>query len=80
MECARISLSGRVFEDDFRPWIRRHSRKLGLELLGVSEERGTLVVEARGAEPMLQALALGCALGPESVLVEKFDIEIKKLQ
>ncbi|MEM6460357.1 MAG: acylphosphatase [Pseudomonadota bacterium] len=80
MNAARISLTGRVFEDDFPPWIRRHSRKLGLELLNLSEEQGALVIEAFGAEPMLQALALGCALGPESVLVDEFDIEIKSLQ
>ena len=80
MNSARISLTGRVFEEDFPPWIRRHSTKLGLELLSVSKEREALVVKVHGSEPMLQALALGCALGPESVLVDKFDIEIENLQ
>lgn len=80
MNSARISLTGRVFEEDFPPWIRRHSRKLGLQLLRVSKDHEALVVEAHGAEPMLQALALGCALGPESVLVDTFDIHIGNLQ
>ncbi|MCY6380077.1 hypothetical protein [Hoeflea prorocentri] len=80
MNSARISLTGKVFEQDFAPWIRRHSRKLGLEILRLSRDRDALIVEACGSEPMLQALALGCALGPESVLVDRFDIEIRNLQ
>ncbi len=65
-----------MFQEDFPAWIKRHSDKLGLEGLTVWRESEFLVIEANGLEPMLQALALGCSLGPGSVLVETYDVRI----
>lgn len=67
---ARILLTGDVHSADFPAWIARHARKLGLVRVTTEQVPAGLEVTASGAEEMLQALALGVSLGPESVLVD----------
>ena len=67
---ARILLTGDVHSADFPPWIARHAHKLGLVRVTTERVEAGLEVTASGAEEMLQALALGVSLGPESVLVD----------
>lgn len=71
---ARIHLTGHVQSADFPAWIARHAHKLGLDHVTTRQVPSGLEVTAEGAEEMLQALALGVSLGPESVLVETVDI------
>ncbi|WP_439521162.1 hypothetical protein [Marivita sp.] len=71
---ARIQLTGDVQSDDFPNWIARHAHKLGLADVTTRQVPSGLEVTAHGAEEMLQALALGASLGPESVLVETMTI------
>lgn len=71
---ARIVLTGRVHSADFPRWIARHAHKLGLDEVRTRQVPSGLEVTAEGAEEMLQALALGVSLGPESVLVETMKI------
>ncbi|MBM2320038.1 MULTISPECIES: acylphosphatase [Marivita] len=71
---ARIYLTGDVHSADFPQWIARHAHKLGLDHVTTQRVPSGLEVTAQGAEEMLQALALGASLGPESVLVETMDI------
>jgi len=67
---AKIHLTGDVHSDDFPNWIAKHAHKLGLVAVKTQSVATGLEVTAQGAEEMLQALALGASLGPESVLVE----------
>lgn len=71
---ATIRLTGDVQSPDFPIWIQRHARKLGLASVATRKMPGVLEVTAVGPEEMLQALALGASLGPESVLVETVSI------
>jgi acylphosphatase len=71
---ARIHLTGHVQSADFPNWIARHAHKLGLDHVTTQHVPDGLEVRAQGPEEMLQALALGVSLGPESVLVETMDI------
>ncbi|WP_292063498.1 hypothetical protein [Marivita sp. XM-24bin2] len=71
---ARIHLTGHVESPDFPRWIARHAHKLGLDHVTTEQVPSGLQVTAVGAEEMLQALALGMSLGPESVLVETMTI------
>jgi len=72
-ECtATITLYGDVFASDFPDWILRHAKKLGLQGV-VTPLNNCLQVTAIGPDIMLEALALGCSLGPASVMVEKME-------
>jgi hypothetical protein len=71
---AQILLTGDVGNSDFPVWIARHAHKLGLFNVTTQRVPLGLKVTAKGAEEMLQALALGASLGPESVLVETMTI------
>ena len=70
---ATIRIYGKVQAADFPAWIARHARKLGLIGVTTSQGSGCVTVQATGAQDMLGALALGCSLGPASVLVERVD-------
>ena len=70
---ATIRIYGKVQAADFPAWIARHARKLGLLGVTTSQAPGCVTVQATGAQEMLSALALGCSLGPASVLVERVD-------
>ncbi|MEN8657957.1 acylphosphatase [Marivita sp.] len=74
MMSAQIHLTGDVHSVDFPQWIARHARKLGLDRVTTQQVPTGLEVTAVGADEMLQALALGVSLGPESVLVETMSI------
>lgn len=70
---ATIRIYGQVQAADFPDWIARHARKLGLIGVVTSQASGCVTVQATGAQDMLGALALGCSLGPATVLVERVD-------
>ncbi len=72
---ATISLFGDVFAPDFPDWITRHAHKLGLRSV-VKRIDNCLRVTATGPDVMLEALALGCSLGPASVMVENTEFNL----
>lgn len=72
---ATIDLFGVVSAGDYPKWIRRHADKLGLTGLQLDQGERRMRVIATGPEEMLNALSLGCSLGPESVLVERVHME-----
>lgn len=71
---ATIRLTGQVNSTDFPSWIETHARKLGIEVAGTDTAQGEMVICVLGHEEMVHALALGCSLGPKSVLVEEMEI------
>jgi hypothetical protein len=70
---ATISIFGDVFAPDFPEWISRHANKLGLHSLSTIRLEDCLKLEAIGAPDMLDAFALGCSLGPQSVMVDQIE-------
>ncbi|MEP4194745.1 MAG: hypothetical protein ABJL99_03825 [Aliishimia sp.] len=67
---ATIKLTGDVNTPDFAGWIEKHARKLDVQLLDTQTDRAGVSLKVQGAEELVQALALGCSLGPASVMVE----------
>lgn len=72
---ATITLLGDVFATDFPDWIHRHADKLGLHCT-VTPFNDCLQINATGPDVMLEALALGCSLGPSSVMVEQMKFSL----
>lgn len=73
-EIAMLQIFGRVDAPDFPDWILRHASKLGLSKVSTVLTESRLEVNAAGDSEMLNALALACTLGPQSVLVERVDV------
>lgn len=76
----RLVIEGNLASPSFLPWIERHSRRLGLrcEALKAGPERVELRVE--GQTDLIDALEVGCLLGPFDVWVEKIEREPAALQ
>ena len=66
----RLVISGKVEASTFIPWIERHGSKLGLTHIVCRKGPGSIEVEAEGIEEMLDAMEVGCLLGPAEVWVE----------
>ncbi|MEM7519529.1 MAG: acylphosphatase [Pseudomonadota bacterium] len=71
---ARIVLTGDVAHAAFPGWIARHAQKLGLTDVTARLIPNGLEIRAHGVAEMVQALALGASLGPETVLVETVEV------
>ncbi|MEM1129006.1 MAG: acylphosphatase [Pseudomonadota bacterium] len=67
-------LFGHVAAKDFPSWIERHARKLGIEYAFAATQPSMITIEAHGADEMLDAFALACSLGPQSVCVDRLQI------
>ena len=68
---ATIHVFGNIVALDFPIWILNHAKKLGLHDVKTLRHHNCIEVLAAGPEEMLDALALGCSLGPTTVLVER---------
>lgn len=71
--CQTFRIFGDVGSDVYAGWIARHARRLGLRgaILHHGADRLDLVVT--GQADLVDALALGCSLGPQEVLVDRID-------
>ena len=69
--CLRIL--GDVGPADFRAWTLRHAGRLGLRCTIISHRADCLEVVASGPDALIEALALGCSLGPRSVMVDRVE-------
>jgi len=68
---ATIHVFGNIVALDFPSWILNYANKLGLHDVKTLRHHNCLEIVAAGPEEMLDALALGCSLGPATVLVEQ---------
>jgi acylphosphatase len=66
-------ITGDVGAASFAAWITRHARKLGLRGAVLAQDAGQIDVIASGPPDLLDALSLGCSLGPQEVWVEKIE-------
>ncbi|WP_235815656.1 acylphosphatase [Cypionkella psychrotolerans] len=57
----------------FATWIARHARRLGLRGAILRQEADRIDLVVTGLPDLLDAMALGCSLGPQEVWVERID-------
>ena len=67
----RFEITGDVGAPVFVPWIVRHARRLGLRGAVLAQGRGQIDLVDTGQADLLDALALGCSLGPQEVWVDR---------
>jgi acylphosphatase len=64
-------LTGNVGAYSFIPWIKQHADKLGLESAVTSYSESRLEISFKGPRDLLDAMEMGCSLGPFEVWVEE---------
>ena len=67
----RFEITGDVGAAVFATWIVRHARRLGLRGAVLAQGPGQIDLVATGQADLLDALAMGCSLGPREVWVER---------
>ena len=68
-----FAILGDVGAPIFATWIARHARRLGLRGAILRHETGRIEMVVTGLPDLLDAMALGCSLGPQEVWVERID-------
>ncbi|MFT4012250.1 MAG: acylphosphatase [Paracoccus sp. (in: a-proteobacteria)] len=68
-----FTITGRFAPPDFTPWIERHARRLGLSLRVTAPAPDRLTLLLDGPPDLLDAMEMGCLLGPREVWVETID-------
>lgn len=68
-----FAILGDVGAPIFAIWIARHARRLGLRGAILHHDAGRLEMVVTGLPDLLDAMALGCSLGPQEVWVEQID-------
>ncbi len=71
----RFVLSGDVGAPEFPAWIARHAARLGLQARMGPRSAGRLELTVGGPPDLVDAMELGCSLGPIGVWVETVDRE-----
>jgi acylphosphatase len=69
----RFEIIGDVGAPVFARWIVRHARRLGLSGAVLAQGPGQIDLVATGQADLLDALALGCSLGPQEVWVDRIN-------
>ena len=67
----QFEIFGDVGAPVFATWIVRHARRLGLRGAVLAQGPGRIDLVATGQVDLLDALALGCSLGPQEVWVDR---------
>ena len=66
-------ISGRVGSPVFAIWIARHAARLGLSGRVVAHGAEEVEVVLSGPPDLLDAMELGCSLGPREVWVDRIE-------
>lgn len=66
----RFWIRGNVGSAVFPGWIARHAARLGLQGQVISQETSCVTVVLSGPADLLDAMALGCSLGPQEIWVD----------
>lgn len=67
----RIAILGDLGASTFIPWIERHANKLGLKTSFSAIESHRIEMEIEGPEALIDAMEMGCLLGPIDVWVDE---------
>ncbi|MFT3691094.1 acylphosphatase [Paenirhodobacter sp.] len=73
MTTERFTLHGRLAPGAFAPWIERHAARIGVSVRFGPRAATRITFAATGAPDLLDALEMGCLLGPREVWVELID-------
>ncbi len=66
----RLIIRGELHSTTFLPWVERHCRRLGLVCETLYSDAGEAVFKVNGQPDLIDALEVGCLLGPFDVWVE----------
>ncbi|MBS1183163.1 MAG: acylphosphatase-like protein [Proteobacteria bacterium] len=69
----RLTIRGRLGADSFLPWVMRHAARLGLAGDIRHADAGRVDIDLRGPVDLIDAMEMGCLLGPIDVWVETID-------
>jgi acylphosphatase len=69
----QFRIVGRVGHPVFGLWIARHAARLGLEADGFEQGETWVKVVVTGPPELLDAMELGCSLGPCEVWVDRIE-------
>ena len=68
-----FGIHGEVGAPIFATWIAHHARRLGLRGAILWHDAGQIDLVLTGLPELLDAMALGCSLGPREVWVERIE-------
>ena len=72
IDCAEhFCIRGDVGAGVFAGWIDRHAARLGLRARVLSQRADCVEVQVSGAPELLDAMEMGCLLGPREVWVDE---------
>ncbi|SIR11310.1 hypothetical protein SAMN05880590_1125 [Rhizobium sp. RU35A] len=75
--CERMVIDGALDSAALLPWVERHARKLGLEQTVRQADATRLILELTGPEELIDAMEIGCLLGPIDVWVDAIERSVK---
>ncbi|MHA7867011.1 MAG: acylphosphatase [Salipiger thiooxidans] len=65
-----FSIAGQVDAPGFAPWIERHACRIGVGVTLLQAASDHVEIEVEGPPALLDAMEMGCLLGPIEVWVE----------
>lgn len=68
-----LVIQGQLAGPSFIPWIERHSRRLGLKSRHTHVGPDRIELEVQGPPELIDALEVGCLLGPMDVWVDSIN-------
>lgn len=75
MTTERFILHGRLAPRAFSPWIEGHAARIGVSVRFRFRDAARIDFDAAGEPDLLDALEMGCLLGPQEVWVDAVDRE-----
>ncbi|MEM1046545.1 MAG: acylphosphatase [Pseudomonadota bacterium] len=75
MQTERLVFTGSVDAPDYLDWIAHRATRLGLRGWVIRPEPSRVEVVVHGAPDLIDAMEIGCSLGPITVLVDAIERE-----
>ncbi len=69
----RMTIRGSLGADSFLPWIARHAARLGLTGEVRHADAARVDIDIAGPADLIDAMEMGCLLGPIDVWIETID-------
>lgn len=66
----QLTIRGELQSSSFLPWVERHCTRLGLTCETLYKDASEAVFKVDGQADLIDALEVGCLLGPYDVWVE----------